>query len=217
MTNSIELLKNGVLRWDYSLSGGFFLVWLGSKPQPPAYIEITTATGRRAIPSGNKINRGELRVGLMAFLPVVNLLPLCDIDFFEGYITTAWPYEYDPNYPKFVSVTKWFHGNDLARVVDAAVEYGKKEFSKLESIAGYNVEATRIDVFNNSEYIGTIYDTETIGALIDEYSIAEHPGEGELRFHDFDTAFDKFMLEYGETIEDTKADRGVKNETYMRA
>jgi len=213
MNNSIELLKNGVLRWDYSLSGGFFLVWLGSRPQPPAYIEITTATGRRAIPSGNKINRGELRVGLMAFLPVVNLLPLCDIDFFEGYITTAWPYEYDPNYPKFVSVTKWFHGNDLARVVDAAVEYGKKEFSKLESIAGYNVEATRIDVFNNSEYIGAIYDIETIMVIIGQYRTLGSNGIRKLMFCNSEYAFDKFMLEYGETIEDTQADReeeGIK-------
>jgi len=92
-------------------------------------------------------------------------------------------------------------------VVDAAVEYGKKEFSKLERKRRSNEKIAKIKIFAGWKYIGTIYDTETIGVLIDEYSIVEHPGEGELIFGDYSTAFDKFMLDFGETIEDTQADR----------
>ena len=225
MTNSIELLKNGVLRWDYSLSGGFFLVWLGSRWPYKADEVIATAIGMMIDPCQKKPKRGKLDVGVEAFLPVrkdgtvlPGMLRWNSVDFFGEDIAFEWDHGESSAYPGYTSNAKWFSGDDLTKVIDAAVEYGKDEFSKLErTIAKQkrrsNEKIAKIKIFAGWKYIGTIYDTETIGALIDEYSIAEHPGEGELRFHDFDTAFDKFMLEYGETIEDTQADRkeeGIK-------
>jgi len=217
--NSIELLKNGVLRWDYPLSGGFFLVWLGSRWPYKADEVIATAIGMMIDPCQKKPQRGKLDVGIEAFLPVrkdgtvlPGMLRWNSVDFFGEDIAFEWDHGESLEYPGHTSNAKWLSGDDLTRVIDVAVEYGKKEFMKLERVITKQrrcdeKKIAKIKIYAGWKYIGTIYDTETIGVLIDEYSIVEHSGEGELIFGDYGAAFDGFMLEFGETIEDTEADR----------
>jgi len=75
------------------------------------------------------------------------------------------------------------------------------------------MQILKLNIYHNFAYVGTTYDIEIIEEIMMGYSVSEHCDEVSLAFQDTDdgeNAFGKFMLEYGETIEDTQADRGVK-------
>ena len=90
---------------------------------------------------------------------------------------------------------------------------------KVKILKKIDMKIIKMDIFNNLDFVGTIDISYIMAMIAEKYhaSLCANKRYYYLGFHDDDAKFDKFMLEYGETIEDTKADRGVKNETYMRA